>query len=303
MSTINITFLFQTQILPFRTSLYLEFDSPLIAGSPITILVEEFDALSLPTAISLEVIDMSVVYAPTSPTQVQIEIDIPAGGIEWSVLAPIVSGPVATTIPFNQIFLFDLPDPRIITTNFLLGNLLSFGEVAAPNSLVVQSGASTAFVEDVPGSATISIEPFCIHPDSMIHTTQGLKKLGDLKGSQNVELIDFEGKPIKMLHNAEFAGSVDFVKYSKGSIGPNVPDCDLYMTEGHPIMHNGRERTSKSMLNGKTIQLVENPVDFTYAPVTEKRTFVMINNVPVCTWALSDLVSFAQKAGVYYRLS
>jgi hypothetical protein len=301
-NNIAVIFSFGTTLIPLETTMYITVVSPLI-GAPVTTAVQTWGVLSLPLLLDLLVSSMTITYTPTSLTGVNMHITINNNGAEWTWVLPIISGTNFVSPAFNEDINFTLPGSRTINTYFYIGDLLSDADVESPTtSLLVESGDTSIPAPSIPSVVSITIAPFCIHPDSMIHTTEGLKRLGDLRGSQNVQLIDFEGKSVKMLFNAEFVGSAEFVRYDKGSIGPNMPSQDLYMTEGHPILYNGRERVSKYMINDEDIQLVYSPVDFTYAPVTEKRTFIMINNAPVCSWALSDLTTFAKKSGTYYKL-
>jgi hypothetical protein len=257
---------------------------------------------------TLTITDMNIDYVPTSLNGFNMVITVPVGGLEWLSSNGAVPGPNPNSTPILITIPLSFPGiSRTIYNYFALDpfpNLISQVILSGANSLVLSSGATEVPVPAVPSTSPslITVVPFCIHPDSMVHTSKGLIRLGDIRKDQNIELIDANGKLVPLLFNAEFAGSAEFVKYAKDSLGQNMPDCDLYMTEGHPILHNNLERVSKRMINNETVKLVNYPSDFTYALVTEKRTFTLINNVPVCTWALTELQTNAKKAGIYYKL-
>jgi hypothetical protein len=254
--------------------------------------------------LSLVISSMTVTYEPTSLTDVLMTITLPTGGFQWSSILPSAQGPFTYGTDFQAFVLLSLPGSRTISTSFYMGALLDSVTVTNPaSSIAVTSGATTVIVPSVPSTspAVVTVEPFCIHPDSMVHTSKGLVRLGNLKSGQNIELIDLDGNLVPMLFNAKFSGSSKFVMYPADSIGSNQPSEDLYITEGHPIYVNGRECVSKYMINDK-IKLVEKPTDETYALVTAERTFTLINNIPVCTWALADLQEIGKQKGLYYKL-
>jgi hypothetical protein len=258
-------------------------------------------------SIAMVISNMTIDYEPTGINTFNMTITVPVNGLAWTSSNSGVPGPNPNTTASIRQFGLSFPGTaRSVYTLFHLvgGNLLSNVTVGGPPGFNVTSGSTVVPVNAVPSVSPtiITIEPFCIHPDSMVHTTGGLMRLGDLRSDQVIELIDLDNKPVKMLFNAKFVGSNKFVCYGVSSLGENSPSRDLLMTEGHPVFHNNREHVSKYMINGDTIKSVQQTVAFTYAPVTDRRTFVLINNVPVCTWALADLKAAGKKHGLYYEL-
>jgi hypothetical protein len=304
--TVNITYTIRPYLFaPTTTIMDIIVYAPALLPSSSTFTVQIWNVDIQSAVARLVINDFTISYEPTSLNSVAMSINIPIGGLTWfSSGAPAV--PNSNAAPFNQVLNMTFQSTkRTINTVFLTGGYLTGGvTLQTAGSLEIESGATVLQVPAVPSvlPTSITIAPFCIHPDSMVHTTEGLKRLGDLKSSSDIQLIDFEQNLIPMLHVAQFVGSEFFVKYSKDSIGPNSPSTDLFVTEGHPILFKQKEIVSKRMINNDSINLVHNPTNFTYALVTEKRTFTLINNVPVCTWSPTELKAFAKKAGVYYRL-
>jgi hypothetical protein len=303
-NAVNIIFTFD--VTPSTTTMYINVVSLLMGTlTPFQSTVAAWNTPGFTNADSLftlTISSMTITYTPVSLTDVLMNISLPQGGFQWSSILPSAQGPFTFAADHNTAVLLSLPGNRTISTRLYQGALLN-NVVVPASSITVTSGATSVNVPAVPSPspAVVTVEPFCIHPDSMVHTSNGLLKLSSLRSDQNIELVGLDGDLVPMLFNAKFSGSSKFVMYPKGCLGPDQPSEDLFVTEGHPIFVKGRECISKYMING-VIQLVTKPTDVTYAPVTENRTFTLINNVPVCTWALSELKEIGKKKGLYYEL-
>jgi hypothetical protein len=250
--------------------------------------------------LTLTINSMEITYTPISLNDVGVTIAIPIGGM--TVTGSIIGSGSNTTAQTITGIVLTFPDANRVISNSFDQN----GPIATntTNNAVITTGDTSVPIGPVPSvtPVDVTIEPFCIHPDSKVHTNRGLKRLGDIRTEDKICVYDHEENLIGVEHNAEFVGSEKFVKFDIGSLGMNQPDHPLYVTEGHPILFNGKEHIAKSLINGKGIYLVTEPVDKTYCLVTKKRTFIMINNVKVCTWCLDDLQKIAKEKGLYYKI-
>jgi hypothetical protein len=245
---------------------------------------------------------LDIIYTPINLTDVSVEISVPALGMTITDSSPI---PISESnlLPNNITgIVLQFPGPsRVISNTFAQTGLSSTTTTA---SAVISTGDTSIPIGPVPSDVPVDIEiaPFCIHPDSQVHTNRGLKRLGDIKTKDKLLVYDHEWNLIEIKHNIEFIGSEKFVKFAVCSLGINQPNYPLYVTEGHPVLFKGKEFVAKDLINGKNITLETNHVSKTYCLATEKRTFVMINGMKVCTWCMSDLKAIAKEKGLYYRI-
>jgi hypothetical protein len=136
-------------------------------------------------------------------------------------------------------------------------------------------------------------------PGTIVHTLNGNIKICDLK-SDNVELIDPFDRPVKLITNIKLPDATKFVKIPKSALGENSPSKDLHIIDGHPIWIGGQEILPSRLIGQHDIAYVELESKPIYTLVTEKRTFVLINNVYVCTWSQVDIAKQLGKVvGIY----
>lgn len=137
------------------------------------------------------------------------------------------------------------------------------------------------------GIAAIGKVP-CLHPDTLVATPNGEKYIKDIK--KNNIVMGRNGEDIKVLHNMSFLPKNKFVKIPKNSISLNIPSADLLIRRDHPILIDGKEVLPQEVPHNESAELEEAvPV---WSLCTNKRTFVMMNNVPVATWSYK---AFARK--------
>jgi hypothetical protein len=251
--------------------------------------------------LGLLIFQCDITYVPINLNDVSVTITFPPGGLT------VTSNPITTP--------HDNDDPIVINTvltfvgsrdllNYFDFTGFNFVNVPEGGELVIHNGSTNYDVPSVPPPQPIlvSIEPFCIHPNAMVSTNKGMVRLGDIKSKWNLLIEDYKGNFVPFIHNIKFGGSSKFVRFEIGSLGKNKPSRPLLLTEGHPILIDGKEHTSKSLINKINITLVEEPVDKTYCLATSERTFVNIDGVFVCTWHLPELEKFAKEKGIYYQI-
>jgi uncharacterized repeat protein (TIGR01451 family) len=131
----------------------------------------------------------------------------------------------------------------------------------------------------------------CLHPHTLVNTKKGAIAISEIKAGDYV--TDYMGKEIPVLFNMRFGKTRDFIRIEKDTLGKNVPSADLIIRKRHHILLNGKSidpaRLKKRYSGVKKISLEESvPV---WSLCTEKRTFVMMEGVPVATWAQSEIES------------
>lgn len=125
----------------------------------------------------------------------------------------------------------------------------------------------------------------CVSGDSLVKTNEGLIKIADMKSSNDLKLFNNENEQVNLLYVIKCMPSNDYIKIDKNAIGEDMPSEDLLIRPGHPIMVDNKEVMPETLINGLNImkQKLEKPEN-TYSICSDKRQFVMINNLPVCTW-------------------
>jgi hypothetical protein len=136
----------------------------------------------------------------------------------------------------------------------------------------------------------------CLHEDSLVsipsvntnnHNHVQIP-INTLKAGDYV--IDYHNKPVKLFHNVRFGLATSFVKIAKNSLGSNLPSQDLLIRKEHPILINGKEVRADSLLYRSKASLVKVKSSPVFSLCTKERTFVLMQGIPVCTWAYDDLM-------------
>jgi hypothetical protein len=257
------------------------------------------------TTVGAEVTEVDITITPVDATSCDIVVTVPPGGmtivgtlsdtnpISATTLIPQTFGPYSVTLPDSgpdreivfTVSAFAAPPPVGVTVNPPTYAGIDPGTFFDAGGVPVQSNV-------FPDEVTIPVVPFCVHPDSLVHTSKGLFKISDLRTDQNLHLIDINGQYIKMVANAKFIKTNTYVEISPGAFGPNKPSQPLLITEGHPVMFGSHEIISKRLINNSTIKKVTlNTFTNVFSLCTKDRTFVLINNISVCTWKYEDLLA------------
>jgi hypothetical protein len=158
---------------------------------------------------------------------------------------------------------------------------------------------------NVPGNTTcvlvLALGVVCMHGDTMVQTTGGFYKIMDLASTidgREIKLVDQYNQLQNLKFVAKFGHSGKFVCISKDSIAENVPNADVFITPGHPVLVNGEEIIANNLVNGTTIYLCNKETSHVYSPCTKERIFLMMNNLPVCTWSEVDFQIHVENKGI-----
>ena len=152
-----------------------------------------------------------------------------------------------------------------------------------------------AFVTNFPAPAAITITntaPIpCLHPDTMVKTTQGMKRISEIRKGDVV--YDSENNEVRVLFNMEFQSTDRLMKIMKNALGPNTPVRDLRISKDHPIMYNGEKIAPKKLakkIDGVITLKLSKAVKI-WSLCTMSGEYVMMEGVPVATWAITDVSS------------
>lgn len=150
------------------------------------------------------------------------------------------------------------------------------------------SGSSFHYNDDFAIEITVTSNPPCLREGSQVAMyNQAAPQRIEYLRSGDV-LVDCQGRPVLLRNNAKLYGATDkFVHIRRDALGPQLPERDLYVCTGHPVLYRGREVPCEALVNGDDITLEETDPATVYTLITDRRTFVRIHGVPVATWARS----------------
>lgn len=145
-------------------------------------------------------------------------------------------------------------------------------------------------------------DPFscCVHPLTNLSMDKCTMVIKDVKRGHNA--IDLYGKSVDIIYNIKYYPTNDFIKINKGSLGNNIPHNDLYIREGHPLLLENKEVECQDLINSTTIDRVKLDVPVpVYSLCTKDRIFIMMEGVPVCTWAQDEWENYAKENKIYWQ--
>lgn len=125
----------------------------------------------------------------------------------------------------------------------------------------------------------------CFHPQTLISTKNGSVPISNIKSGDIV--IKENGDELEVMYNIKYVVKTNkFVKISKGALdGASLPNNDLLMTSGHPLIVDGKEVEAGKLVNGSTIVEVELDENVNvYSICANERTGIMVEGVPALTW-------------------
>lgn len=141
----------------------------------------------------------------------------------------------------------------------------------------------------------------CLHPNTLVTFNEGYqikeKMICEIRKGDYV--TDKDGKKVLVISNLRFPNNKDFIKIESGALGKDekgslIPANDLIIRKGHPILLNGIEIDPISLVRKKCKGVrkikLEDPVGV-WSLATRERTFVMMEGVPVATWAYHDILT------------
>jgi hypothetical protein len=103
---------------------------------------------------------------------------------------------------------------------------------------------------------------------------------------------------VPVLANLITGLETNFFLFKKDIFAANVPNEDFYATGGHPILIDGKE--IRAMDVPEAIKIKIESAEKVYSIMTEKREFIKINNMDICTWEPIEWAQFVEKYKLFY---
>lgn len=160
------------------------------------------------------------------------------------------------------------------------------------------SGVSPPITLPIVGSAT-PCTVCCVHGKTLIRTTNGIKPIEEIK--ENDIVFDKDENEVKVIYNIKYLPQTQFIKISKNALSNNLPENDLYIRKGHPVIINGEEVECQNLVNGVTI--IEHTFDHmsnVYSLCTENRVGVMMEGIVVMTWGQKDWEEYVENINIFW---
>lgn len=127
----------------------------------------------------------------------------------------------------------------------------------------------------------------CILPGATVLTPSGKKLIDDIRAGDIV--VDEHGNHIKVIHNIRSGpNKKKVITFKRGCFGIRKPDQNLSITSNHPIKRLGKEVLVENCVNNHSIRSKSTQVSHTFTLMTEKKSFVMTNGIPVATYSQAD---------------
>jgi len=181
----------------------------------------------------------------------------------------------------------------------------TYTDINGPGSDTI---TATAIVNESTFIATVTKNWFvpiiCVFPGALVDTSNGLVPIENIR--KNDIILDENNQEIEVINNVQTKyGYKGFTKFSKNCFGSNIPNNDIYITDGHPIKipdcHG--EIIVEDLVNNQNIIRQVGFIPETYSLITKNRTFVKINNLLVCTWSKQRFENFAKNEDlIHYKL-
>jgi hypothetical protein len=219
--------------------------------------------------------------------------------------------PVSGSLPMSETVVFWLPNANNSLGTYkvfresddaFLGDLTQY-KTSDP-SITIDSNIYTGAVNFGGGSSSMNfyIQNFslvCVHEDTHVLTKDGFKKIKDVRSGDIV--YDLNNNEVTVEYNAKINITNEFISIGKGSIGENKPMNDLLIRPGHPIWMKDKEVDCDKLINGDTIKMIETEKKhFIYTLVTEKRLFVNMEDIYVCTWRKIKWEEYSKQQNIPY---
>jgi hypothetical protein len=178
--------------------------------------------------------------------------------------------------------------------NVYMGDLTEYKNSDVDNTIPSNIYTSTINLGSGSSARDFYIQNFslvCVHEDTNVLTNDGYKKIKDIRSGDVV--YDENNDSHVVVNNIKLNITNEFIMIGKGSIGENKPMNDLLIKDGHPVLIDGEEIDCQLLVNGTTIKRVETyEKKYIYTLATEKRVFVNMENVHVCTWNIDQWKSY-----------
>lgn len=134
------------------------------------------------------------------------------------------------------------------------------------------------------------IASICILPGAQVQTLTGFKLIQAIQKGDYV--LDEFNKPVQIINNAKFSPDTKkVISFEPNSLNFDLPTSKLEITYGHPIKLPTKNKSFtkngivvQHLVNDKSVT-IDKRYTQTYTLITKYPSYVMINGIPVGTWA------------------
>jgi hypothetical protein len=206
----------------------------------------------------------------------------------WVNVAPIVPPSVLATYSTDFV-MFNSTTQGVNAVGLPAGNNANdFFAVGNPNvTIFIPSTSFGPQYHDFSNGVIGIVLPVCIDPDMSVFMYDGTRKrVADLVPGDLVQTEDPD-KPARVAINYKNPTSNKvLVKIDENAIKLGVPDAVFFITTNHKILVGSNMVKPRDLINGINIRRSRRPKPvFTHTIITDGGEPIMINNIPVATWA------------------
>ena len=208
---------------------------------------------------------------------------------------------VSSASPYTSLYDYGSHGGPTDTIQILSGSsAIGVGNASVSGNIPVdQRGYSRPAGNITVGSYEYGSNCICIHPDMLVETSNGVKKISEIMAGDYVKSAD--NTWIKVLYNIKSNFTKEFYKISKDSLGKDSPNMDFYIHDDHPILYQDTETLPKNLPNVEMVYL-DNPV-MVYSICTENRTvFKVAGELLVFTWGEKEWIRDSVIHGIIYGI-
>ena len=126
-------------------------------------------------------------------------------------------------------------------------------------------------------SALYTSNTECYHENTKILTIEGEIEIKNLKRGDLIKTKNGFKPLSKLIKTINTLGK--FIRFPKNILGDNVPNDDLYITEGHPILFQGEYYNSENFLGQKNIEIIKNYSNYMYHLQFDSHEVIYSNNL------------------------
>lgn len=179
--------------------------------------------------------------------------------------------------------------PYKFTNTNLTGTFLG-GASAGQTAIFTLTGSSNTSPGEInTNTLTFTSSVICVHPDMLVKTNSGMKKMDEIVARDIV--YGKEGNPIEVIYNIKSGTTKDFYLFPKNCFGQNTPNSDFYIHGAHPIWYDNKETLPRNLIgqiNGVKKVTLNKPVNVYSLCCKERTVFQIAGNLLVYTWSQEE---------------
>ena len=150
------------------------------------------------------------------------------------------------------------------------------------------------------GHVANDTQAVCVAGDTLVLTTEGEIEIRNLLAGSC--LLCPTGEQVLVSSVVKLPSWEKFIVIPAGSLGERLPNRELRIRPGHPILLSGREVLPETLIGNQSCDCCQ-PIHLhcdgkqradVFSIITEKRSFVLMQGLPVATWSAEAWENFKQ---------